>query len=104
MSLAQSVIYASALSDANNLISNGWPILLTLWAILRVVRKRFGVRWNESVLHTVQPQLDAILAELRINGGASLRDAVNSIDKKVDLLDRKVDDHIADMAEKGING
>ena len=104
MTAAHGVIYASALSDLNDTISTIWPILLTIWAVTKIVRKRFGLRWNRSVLHVMQPQLDAILAELRINGGASLRDAVNRIDKKVDMLDRKVDEHIADVAQKGING
>ncbi|MFN0088656.1 MAG: hypothetical protein ACKVWR_00080 [Acidimicrobiales bacterium] len=88
--VADSLIYASVLSDANDTIASWWPLLVAVWGVSKVIRRGAGVRWNKSVIHVMQPQLDAILSELRTNGGTSLRDAIGRIEAKVAEADRRL--------------
>jgi hypothetical protein len=50
----------------------------------------------------IDSRLNKVLAEFKPNGGASVRDQLNRIEKKVDAVETKVDGHIDwHMNQKG---
>ncbi len=54
------------------------------------------------LLWVIDSRLNKVLAEFKPNGGSSVRDQLNRIEKKVDAVESKVDGHIDwHMNQKG---
>lgn len=52
-----------------------------------------GVRENQTHVQTALKQLDEIRKEVKPNGGSSLKDAVNRIDRRVAVLEAIYPEH-----------
>ena len=54
-----------------------------------------------ALFFLIDSRIGKVLQELRPNGGQSARDALDRIEKKIDQVEDKVEDHIAWHMTKG---
>ena len=75
----------------SQLIAASIEILVFLWAGLKLINK-FSTRLDK--LDEIDDRIKKVESQYAPNGGSSMRDAVNRIEKNMDKLQERFDNHI----------
>lgn len=78
-------------SSWSQLVLSSAEILLLVWAGFRYINK-LTVRLEK--LDDINTRLETIEGQYRPNGGSSMKDAVNRIEKQLDKMQDRLDSHI----------
>jgi len=78
-------------SSWSQLVLSSAEILLLVWAGLRYINKLAA---KLEKLDDINKRLDTIESQYRPNGGSSMKDAVNRIEKQLDKMQDRLDSHI----------
>lgn len=78
-------------SSWSQLILSSAEILLLIWAGFKYLNK---VTNRLEKLEDINTRLDKIESQYKPNGGSSMKDAVNRIEKQLDKMQDRLDSHI----------
>jgi len=78
-------------SSWSQVILSSAEILLLVWAGLRYINKLTA---RLEKLDDINKRLETIEGQYRPNGGSSMKDAVNRIEKQLDKMQDRLDSHI----------
>jgi len=84
-------MFLSNASTWSQLIVSSLEIIAVIWAIFKFVNK---VIRKLDKLDDISARLGTLEAQYKPNGGSSMRDAVNRIEKQVEKLQGRFDTHL----------
>jgi hypothetical protein len=82
------------LKDAGDFLLYLGGIAAALTAIGLVVRFAVLKPLVNHIKEQVSPPLDKVYSEVRHNGGKTMKDQLTSVDKKLTLLSKRLDEHL----------
>jgi hypothetical protein len=87
---AQSMLLSDA-STWSQLIISSLEIIAVIWAVFKYINR---VSRKLDKLDDISARLNVIESQYRPNGGSSMKDAVNRIEKQLDKVQDRLDSHI----------
>lgn len=84
-------MFLSNASTWSQLIVSGFEILLIIWGVIKLVNK---VSTKLDKLDNISDRLTKVELQYKPNGGSSMKDSVNRIEKQLDKLQDRLENHI----------
>jgi len=84
-------MFLSTASTWSQLIVSGFQIILIIWGVIKLVNK---VSTKLDKLDNISERLTKVELQYVPNGGSSMKDSVNRIEKQLDKLQDRLEHHI----------